>query len=143
LPAPKWRRSRDPLYRGDHPGTVTVPTPNADGSLVRHVLYLESFGRPTPYLSTSQSREAAIHFAQPGGLWRTAVPVANKAGVGHVGNDELLGLLRGRGKGDAAWNDPFEVMRARMLVELHGEHLLDFRGVADPSAVVATIFVKP
>ncbi|MDK4807814.1 MAG: hypothetical protein OC190_14875 [Novosphingobium aromaticivorans] len=84
-----------------------------------------------------------MRFAQSGGLWVTTVKVANKAAVRHIGNDELLQLLRGRGKGAAAWNDPREVMRARVLVELHGEHLLDFRDIADPGPVVANIFVKP
>lgn len=143
MPAAKWRRSRDPLYRGDHPDTVAVPAPEASDSLIRHVLFLESFGRLTPYLSTSQSREAATQFAQPGGLWSTTVKVANKSSVRHIGNDELLQLMRGRGKGAAAWDDPREVMRARVLVELHGEHLLDFRGITDPAPVVAKIFVKP
>ena len=48
-------------------------------------------------------------------------------GVRHIGKGELLRLLRGKGKGAARWDRPYEIMRARKYVEEHLEHLLDFR----------------
>jgi hypothetical protein len=139
----KWRRSKDPLFRGDHKDSVCVPIPLADDSIVRHIMYFEGPGRETPYLSTTQVREVADRFAQQGGLWSTLVPDATANGATHISNSELLGLMKGPGKGAAKWPDAFEVMQARRYVEEHGEHLLDFRKVDDPATVVPKIFSKP
>lgn len=142
MPAKKWKQSRDPLYRGDHKDTVSVPTPGADGSVIRHVLYLEGPGRETPYLSTSERREVAKRFAQAGGVWEVSVAHAKANGVGHISNSELLGLMNGNGKGIANWPNAFEVMQARRYVEEHSEHLLDFRDVAEVKNTVNQIFSK-
>ena len=58
-----WKASKDPLHRGDAKESVRPPTPSADESVVRHVLYLEGSGRETPYLSTSEVYETAKRFA--------------------------------------------------------------------------------
>ncbi|RWR51306.1 hypothetical protein EOW65_03830 [Sinirhodobacter ferrireducens] len=139
----KWRPSKDPLFRGDHKDSLCVPVPSADDSIVRHVMYLEGPGRETPYLSTTEQREVAERFAQQGGVWSTSVSNASAEGVTHISKSDLLGLMRGQGKGDAKWPDAYEVMQARRYVEEHGEHLLDFRKVDDPKTVVTKIFFKP
>lgn len=138
----KWKQSRDSLFRGDHKDTVCVPTPNADASIVRHVMYLEGPGRETPYLSATERRSVAETFAQDGGVWETTVTHAKAHGVGHISNSDLLGLMQGNGKGKAVWPEAFEVMQARRYVEEHNEHLLDFRPVGDPAACVKTVFKK-
>lgn len=142
MAAQKWNRNRDPLYRGDHALSVCEPTPAADASLVRHVLYLEGPGRETPYLSATESREVAGRFAQARGVWETTVPIAASAGVGHISNAELLKLLKGTGQGLAKWSSAYEVLNARRYVEEHGEHLLDFRGVTQPATTAKAIFKK-
>jgi hypothetical protein len=138
----KWRSSRDPLLRGDSSSGVQLPTPSADDAIVRHILYLEGPGRETPYLSATEVREVAERFAHGGAVWVTSVRKANEQGVRHIGNAELLHLMKGYGKGDAKWHDPFEVMQAARYVEQWAEHLLDFRGVPDPETVVASVFEK-
>jgi hypothetical protein len=110
--------------------------------VVRHVLYLEGPGRETPYLSTSEQREVAERFAQAGGVWETSVAHANAEGIGHISRLELLGILRGNGKGAATWPNAFEVMQARRYVEQHAEHLLDYRETSDAEAATKKIFVK-
>ena len=52
-----WRRKTDPLYRGDAADAVLIPVPDADASIVRHILYLDGYGRATPYLSTTERME--------------------------------------------------------------------------------------
>jgi len=111
--------------------------------MVRHVMYFEGPGRETPYLSTTELRDVAERFAQQGGVWSTSVPNASASGVTHISNSDLLGLMKGNGKGAAKWSDAYEVMQARRYVEEHGEHLLDFRKVDDPTTVVSKIFSKP
>jgi hypothetical protein len=138
----KWKQSKDPLYRGDHKDAVSIPTPEADPSVIRHVLYLEGPGRKTRYLSTSERREVAERFAQAGGVWRTSVNIAKADSVTHISNSELLGLMKGNGKGKAKWPDAFEVMQARRYVEEHSEHLLDFQGILEVDATVKKIFFK-
>lgn len=137
----RWRTT-DPLFRGDDAASVRPPTPAADASVVRHILYLEGPGRETPYLSVTEDLDTAARFAQPGGLWQTSVTQARHVGVAHLSNKELLQLLKGPGKGLANWPDPFEVMQARRYVEQWSEHLMDFRQVSDPAATVASMFVK-
>ncbi|WP_130321741.1 hypothetical protein [Sphingomonas sp. BK036] len=139
----KWKQSRDSLFRGDHKDSVCIPTPHADDSIVRHVMYLEGPGRETPYLSTTEHRGVAETFAQDGGVWQTSVAHAKASGVTHISKSELLGLMQGNGKGKAAWPDASEVMEARRYVEEHSEHLLDFRPVADAAASVKAVFKKP
>jgi len=138
----KWRPSRDPLLRGDAITGVRAPVATANDSIIRHVLYLEGPGRETPYLSTSESMAAASRFAQAGVVWKTLVKKAQANGVGHIGNSELLSLMKGNGKRKAKWDDPFEVMQARRYVEQWSEHLLDFRETSDPKTVVNLIFEK-
>ncbi len=136
----KWKASKDPLFRGDHKDSVCVPNPAADTSIVRHIMYLEGPGRETPYLSTTERRDVAMRFGQAGGVWSTSVAIVTANGVTHISNSDLLGLMKGNGKGGAQWPDAFEVMQARRYVEEHGEHLLDFRSVTDPAAVVLQVF---
>lgn len=138
---PPWKLSRDPLFRGDSSTGVQVPDPVADKSIVRHVLYLDGPGRLTPYVSTSESMSAAQHFAgRTGVVWSTTHSKACQQGVAHRPRKELLELLRGKGKGDAAWHSAFEVAQARRYVEEWDEHLFDFRDVPEPDRVVAHIF---
>jgi hypothetical protein len=126
-----WKRDRDPLFRGDASDAVQVPSPKADPRLVRHILYLEGFGRETPYLSLSEDRESAEHFAPRarGTIWQTQAPEAARSGVRHISRKELLQTLKqGRG-GVAAWPSEAELQRARVLVERWGEHLYDYSGL--------------
>jgi hypothetical protein len=138
----KWKPSKNPLLRGDSKAGVRVPTPNADDSIVRHILYLEGPGRETPYLSTSEKLEAAEFFAQGGTIWIAFVKKANDHGIRHISNSDLLSNMKGNGKGKAKWDDAFEVMQARRYVEQWAEHLLDFRETIDPKSAVSSIFEK-
>lgn len=141
----RWKQSQDPLFRGSDRAAAGRPTPAADRSLVRHILYLDGYGRETPYLSATESGEVAHHFAHAdGAVWKTMVARLRAAGVGHRSRKELLQNLRGYGKGDAAWPSPFEVMQARAYVEQWQEHLLDFRGVDETQVaqVVAAVFER-
>jgi len=124
-----WKPSKDPLFRGDRKSGINVPKPNADDSIVRHILFLEGPGRETPYLSTTEEYDVAEYFAQSGTVWKTFVT-------------ELLSLMKGNGKGNAKWSSAFEVMQARRYVEQWGEHLPDFRQVVNPIETVKKIFKK-
>lgn len=140
-----WKASRDPLFRGDGAGGVCLPTPAADDSIVRHLLYLDGAGRQTPYLSTTEDRAVAERFAGASGqVYATAVPTWAPRGVAHVPRTELLQNLKGKGKGRAAWPSALEVMQARRYVEESAEHLADFRGVdsADLNEVCGSLFSK-
>ncbi|MEZ4293574.1 MAG: hypothetical protein R3B70_01260 [Polyangiaceae bacterium] len=122
----KWRQRRDPLWRGDTV-PLTRPVPGADGAIVRHVLFLDGPGRPTPFHSATESRRTAEHFAGPGGkVYETYVTSVEEVGARHISHIELLGLLRGKGHGKAKWHSAFEVLQARRKVEEHIEHLFDF-----------------
>lgn len=136
-----WKASKDPLYRGDEQHSVCVPNPCADSSIVRHIMYFEGPGRDTPYLSTSEEYALAENFSN-GAVWQTHVKIAKAESVEHISRTELLSLMKGNGKGKATWPNPFEVMQARRYVEQWGEHLLDFRGIANPSTVTQKIFKK-
>lgn len=126
-----WDRRRDPLYRGDVVAGVQLPSPDADPSIVRHVLYLHGPGRRTPYLSTTERREVAERFAgKTGRVYSTRVSAWRPRAVVHIDRKELLDLLRGRGKGDAKWPSAYEVMKARHYVEENAEHLADFRALS-------------
>jgi len=127
-----WKLKRDLLYRGDRRGGVTLPVPRANRSLVRHILYLEGYGRATPYLSSSESRATATRFASSDGSLYIGRPENWSAvGVKHRNRKELLQLLRGKGKGDGQWHSAFEVMRAHQFVEESDEHLADFSTAED------------
>jgi hypothetical protein len=143
----KWRKKKDPLYRGDGDAGVSVPVPDADSAIVRHILYLGGYGRETPYSSTTEVPEIAQRFAKRGRVWKTTVAAASSAGVSHVARIELLELLKGTGKGKAAWGNAYEVLQARRYVEQHAEHLLDFSPLDgspkdDIEVVVSRIFDK-
>ncbi|NUP99531.1 MAG: hypothetical protein HUU35_06720 [Armatimonadetes bacterium] len=132
MATPSWKASRDPLYRGDAGSQVQLPAPAADPSLVRHILYLGGRGRLSPYLSLSESREVAQRFAgREGRIYRSRVPRWPALAVAHRSRSDLVQLLRGQGKGEAAWPSAFEVMQARRYVEENAEHLADFRALAD------------
>ena len=138
-----WKLKRDPLLRGDQRGGVALPSPDADRSLVRHILFLEGYGRLTPYLSASESRATATRFAGSTGTVYIGHPETwTNVGVKHRSRKELLQLLKGKGKGDAEWHSAFDVMRAHQYVEEWQEHLADFSAVdtADLEAVAATVF---
>ncbi|MBN1611669.1 MAG: hypothetical protein JW940_33855 [Polyangiaceae bacterium] len=132
--ASSWRANHDPLYRGDG-RTLSSPDPKADPSIVRHILYLDGPGRPTPYHSTTESREVAARFAEPNGrVFETKARRITANGAKHVSRVELLGLLRGTGKGDARWRSAFEVMQARKYVEEWREHLVGYAAFPDVAA---------
>jgi hypothetical protein len=139
-----WKLKDGILFRGDVKGGAALPVPSGDKSIVRHVLYLEGYGRTTPYLSATESKETAGHFAN-GQVYASQPSSWKLLGVEHRSRKELLGLLKGRGKGDAAWNNAFEVLQASNYVELHQEHLADFRSLSNFSvpqlrALVDTVF---
>ena len=141
----KWKVSKDPLYRGENSSTPTIPTPQANKSIVRHILYLEGQGRETPYLSTSESEDTARRFAGRNGSIFRAIPKEwPKSEVKHRSRKELLDLLKGKGKGDAAWSSAVEVLRAHQYVEEHAEHLADFSDIQpqDAGTTVNVIFKK-
>ena len=143
-----WKARTDPLYRGDSAGGVALPTPTADSSIVRHVLYLDGLGRETPYSSTTESHDVAVRFAgSRGAVWETKVQKAEDRGVQHISRKTMLDLLKGKGKGDAAWPSAFEVLQARKYIEESNEHLLDFRShdgssSEDLEAVVNKLFQR-
>lgn len=127
MTAQSWKFNRDPLYRGDVAPEVGLPTPSANNSIVRHVLFLEGYGRETPYLSASEQRATAEFFAGANGKTYIGEPKNwLRVNVKHRPRKELLQLLKGNGKGDAEWPSAFEVMRARQYVEESQEHLADF-----------------
>lgn len=137
-----WRKKKDPLYRGDASDSVQIPVSDADPSVVRHILYLDSYGRDTPYLSTSEREEVAAIFATRGRIWRTMVPLAEQNGVKHIDHKQLLEWLKGKGKGKAKWPNAYEVLQAKRYAEERFEHLLDFTDVDDPADVVSKIFSR-
>lgn len=102
--------------------------PTANKSIVRHVLYLEGFGRDTPYLSTTEDRAVAGRFAgKHGAIWATdAKKLRATEGTRHISRKDLLQLLKGKGKGDAIWTSAYEVAQARRYVEESREHLISF-----------------
>lgn len=135
-----WRQRRDPLWRGDAE-IPTCPTPQANRSIVRHILFLDGAGRETPYHSTSESRQHAEHFANPGGgVYRTTVAQAREMGIHHISRLDLLDLLKGKGKGDAAWSNALDVLTARRYVEQWQEHLLRFDD--SPSTGMADLLAR-
>jgi hypothetical protein len=137
-----WRKKTDPLYRGDASDSVMTPAPDANPSIVRHILYLDGYGRDTPYVSTTEHTEVAALFAVRGRIWRTTAPLAEENGVTHIDNKQLLSLLRGKGKGKAKWSNAYEVLQAKRYAEQHFEHLLDFARIKDAANVVSKIFSK-
>lgn len=131
----RWR-ARDPLFRGDASEAVRPPSPKADRSVVRHILYLDGAGRETPYLSSSESFDVAERFAgQDGRVWEAFTASSRANGVAHLPLTELLNLLRGTGKGNARWKSAVEVQQARRYVEQHLEHLFDFSALGKLSTV--------
>lgn len=122
---------KDSLFRGDGKSPA-IPTPSADASIVRHILYLGGFGRETPYSSTTESPEIARRFASDNGtVWEARVAVAKVHSVRHVSRADLSLQLRGKGRGRATWTSAFEVLQARAFVERWREHLLDFTSLTD------------
>lgn len=137
------------LFRGDDRSGVHVPQPDADPSIVRHILYLDGKGRPTPYLSTSESTEVAERFdnTRQTAVWVTLPREATEAGAGLISLTELRHLLKGEGKGAARWsgkNANLLVKRALQLAEENQEHLLDFRSLdeAEVGPLIQRIFVR-
>lgn len=122
--AKPWRTTSDPLFRGCDDGGPGLPVPQADPSVVRHILYLDGPGRPTPYVSVTEHRETAARFGH-GSTWVTSAPTAAGEGFRHLSRKELMDWLKGTGKGPAAWPSAYEVAQARRYVEEHTEHLLD------------------
>jgi hypothetical protein len=139
----RWKKNKDLLFRGDMKDCVRPPVPDADDSIVRHILYLEGPGRETPYLSTTEVEGNAKHFAgKTGAVWNTTVPTAEALNVGHIPKNDLLSLLNGKGKGKAKWDSAYEVMNAKKYVEQWAEHLLNFKDVSDVKASLKRLFKK-
>lgn len=132
----KWKISKDPLFRGDAKDGVRPASHGSAKSLVRHILFLDGPGRLTPYLSFTESKEIAGIFAgKTGKTYETLPREWQDQGVKHRSRKELQDLLKGSGKGDAAWPDSLEVAQARRYVEEHLEHLADFSELSDQNAV--------
>jgi hypothetical protein len=142
-PRAPWRTA-DPLYRGDDAEVVSVPDPTSRLSIVAHILYIGSYGRATPFTSTTESEAHAEHFAKDGAVWETQVATATAAGAKHWPKKALLENLRGFGKGKAKWTDKWEVAQAALNVARWSEHLLDWSGHdrARIEASVTTTFRK-
>lgn len=133
-----WRQKKDPLWRGDGKDGLQPVDPDADRSLVRHVLYLGGQGRATPYHSTSEDHASAEHFAGTDGrVYSTTVLRAREKGLGHIPRLELLRLLKGKGQGPAKWHSALEVMQARKYVEQWGEHILSYVDLPDSESAGA------
>lgn len=135
----------EPLFRGDADDAVATPSPNAKISIVEHLLYLGSYGRETQFTSTTESEDAAGHFAGPNGaVWVTDTGRAASGGAKHLSKKELLGNLQGYGMGRAKWTDKWQVAQARGLVARWSEHLLDWSAVpaGEVETRVATTFNK-
>lgn len=137
----KWRQRRDPLWRGDSDSGLTRPSPRADPSIVRHILFLDGAGRETPYHSTSEVREDAASFARGRGgrVYQTTVAAANASDVRHISKTELIALLQGRGHGAANWPSAQEVMTARRYVEQWNEHLLNYADLPEEADIEAIL----
>ena len=135
----------EPLFRGDSDAAVAVPNPAAKTGIVEHILYLGSYGRETPFTSTTDSEDAAGHFAGPhGAVSHTDNACAATAGAKHWPKKMLLENLQGFGKGRAKWTDKWQVAQARCSVARWSEHLLDWSDVAaaDIAARVQSTFDK-
>ncbi len=141
-PQQKWKSSKHPLFRGDAKSGVRLPVPQADSSIIRHILYLEGMGRETPYLSATEQQDVAKRFAVGGAIWQTYVKKIKDNGVKHISNSELLKLMKKNGMGKAKWDDAFEVMQARRYAEQWGEHLLDFSEIEKPEDIISILFEK-
>ena len=119
---------------------MTRPVIRADKALVRHILLLGGLGRPTPYHSTTEDHGVAQRFAgTTGRIYTTSVARTAGTRVSHIPNIQLLGLLKGRGKGDAKWHSALEVMNARRYVELWSEHILSFTKLSEDDDLVAVL----
>jgi hypothetical protein len=135
------RRPPQPLFRGDDAKAVASPDPSSNRAIVSHILYLDGIGRPTPFTSTSDSRDSAAHFAGPRGrVWETDAPKAIGLGARHLAKKDLLHLLKGYGKGRARWNNALEVAQARAYVLRWSEHLIDWKGHASIASAIAEAF---
>jgi hypothetical protein len=132
------------LFRGDASDAVAVPTPEARLSIVEHVLLLGSYGRATPFTSTTEFLDHAEHFAKDGAVWQTLVAAATAAGGKHWSRKTLLENLRGFGKGKAKWTNKYEVAQAALNVTRWSEHLLDWSNVSPKSidSVIKAVFSK-
>jgi hypothetical protein len=127
------RRKEDALYRGDNANGVAVPDPTASTGIVEHILYLDGPGRATPFTSTTEDRDVADHFAgKAGHVWNTDPPSAVAQGATHIPLGRLLSDLKGSGRGECRWKDPWEVAQARVYAERWREHLLNWRDVPRP-----------
>jgi hypothetical protein len=126
----------------------SLPKPTASPSIVRHILQLDGYGAETPYFSTTEDEDVAARFAgKDGRVWFTSVDRVQGQRLRYISKAELLGLLRGKGKGDAAAARASDVMAARALVEQHAEHLVDFRSMRETVqselvACVGILFTK-
>jgi hypothetical protein len=128
-------KKADPLFRGDAGDAVAIPSPAADPSLVRHILYLGGYGRESPYLSTSAEPSVAARFAGPGRIWKTSGEKAEELGARHLG--QLESILKTSTTGRARWHNARQRLQARAFVERHAEHLLDFIPFRTRSTAVA------
>ena len=143
VPCADWKPA-DPLFRGDSSSGVETPSPKGPNNITRHIMYFEGAGRETPYLSTTEDIDTARFFAHSDGkVWRTAVATARPHRVTHIPKKELLGLLKGKGKGKAAGHSAIVVAQARRYVEEWAEHLLDFTAIEnseEAARIVSVVF---
>lgn len=132
----------DPLHRGDRASAVTLPAPDGDESVVRHILQADD--RRSPYLSATEYVSVAKLFAgKDGDVWHTLVVRIESAELRWMSRSELLGMLRAGNSGPAAWPRRSDVLAAQQYVEEQAEHLIDFRSLSgQPAEVVKAIVMK-
>ena len=132
----------DPLHRGDFASAVSLPAPDGDDSVVRHILQ-EDNGR-SPYLSSTEYLSVAKFFAgKNGDVWHTVVERIQSAQIRWISRAELLDMLGAGKEALVAWPRRSDVLTAQQYVEEQAEHLIDFRSLKDqPVEVVRAVVMK-
>ena len=138
---PTWG-VEEPLHRGDVASAVTLPAPDGDESVVRHILQEDD--RRSPYLSSTEYLSVAKLFAgKNGDVWHTFVERIQSAEIRWISRSELLDMLRAGKDALAAWPRRSDLLTAQQCVEEQAEHLIDFRSLkGQPVEVVRAVVMK-
>jgi hypothetical protein len=132
----------DPLHRGDIASAVTLPAPDGNESVVRHILQEDD--RRSPYLSATEDFSTAKRFAgKRGDVWQTLVDRIESAELLWISRSELMEMLRAGKDGRAVWPRRSDLLTAQQYVEEQAEHLIDFRPLkGQPVEVVRAVVTK-